>query len=583
MADSIPTLVVRDRRIDFGIKKECVTLIGGKHINYVNQSFQTSGMGGGASLSITIPDTQAMLRSSYLKLSCTVNVSGTTSYAGATGILQYGYFGLNSNPLWKIIQNATLTIGNTPINVSNINNMIDLCTRVRKSQYVDWSLYGAAAVVHDNTRSYNAIALTNKSVFSAWYAGALGHTLNSRLSRLSIVQSALTTGAGTAAITLDLVQPINCISPFCSNNDPRQALIRPGSITFTINTISDALQLFSCGSAGTTTLVQTSVTNFQLDWVYATIDVADQLGKIPPQTYSAYKWDYNLQTVSLPVAQGMNSITINQVVFSTQPELIIVAVRPQFAARTVFTPNFYYPIVGCNLNYNESNVLNISGTCTTNTTSAQVALLYQLCLKNGLDIDFDTWCARDISAGLTSAPNAPPILLAGGFLVLTPIDLLSSKNPASSAGTSAFGAGLNFSGTLNVFNPDNTTPVVDLVILRFCPQQMMDQGGGSYIVTDVRPNLNDTRILTDPYINYGIVNDSDITGGGFFDHIRSLAQKGLDYAANNPDKVLAAAKFAHGQAKNFFGRRGGRMIDNDDVADIIDKNSSSMRDRLLNY
>ena len=580
---SLTTLVVKDRRIDFALPKECVTLVGGKHINYTNQSFQMSSLGSGASLSVTIADTQALLRTSYLKFSCVVNVSGTTSFGGATGILQYGYFGLNSNPLWKLINNIQLTMGNYSNTTSNINTTIDLQTRYRKSQYVDWSLYGAAATVHDNVRNYNTIALTNKSVFSAWYAGSLGHSLNSRLSRVNITQSALTAGAGTAAITVDIVQPLNCISPFIANNDPRQAIVRPGSITFTINTISDALQLFSCGTTGTSTLTLVSVTNLALDWVYSTIDIADQLPSLPPQVYPAYKWDYNLQTINLSVAQGMNTININQIVFSTQPETIMIVCRPQFASRTVFTPNFYYPIVGCNLNYNESNVLNISGSCTSTTTTAQVALLYQLCLKNGLDMDFDTWCARDISAGLTTSPNSPPIPLAGGFLLINPIDLLSSKDPASSAGTTAFGAGLNFSGTINIYNPDNTTPTCDLVILRFCPQEFIDQGMGSYIQCDVRPNLSNMRMLKDPYIDYNIVNSSDITGGGFLDQLRNAAKIGLAYAQENPDKVLAAAKFAHGHAKNFFGRRGGRMIEDSDVESIIDKNSSSMRDRLLNY
>jgi hypothetical protein len=106
---SLTTLVVKDRRIDFALPKECVTLVGGKHINYTNQSFQMSSLGSGASLSVTIADTQALLRTSYLKFSCVVNVSGTTTFGGATGILQYGYFGLNSNPLWKLINNIQLT------------------------------------------------------------------------------------------------------------------------------------------------------------------------------------------------------------------------------------------------------------------------------------------------------------------------------------------------------------------------------------------------------------------------------------------------------------------------------------------
>jgi hypothetical protein len=586
----LQTLVVKDRRIDFGLPKECVTLVGGKHVNYTNQSFQMSSLGSGASLSATISDTQALLRTSYLKFSATVNVSGTTSYGGATGILQYGYFGLNSNPLWKIINNVQLTLGNYSNTTSNVNTTIDLQTRVRKSQYVDWSLYGAAATVHDNVRvNYNEIALTNKSVFSAWYAGSLGHTLNSRLSRINVVQSGLTGGAGTAAITVDIIQPLNCISPFIANNDPRQALVRPGSITFTINTISDALQLFSCGSTGTTALSLVSVTNIALDWVYATIDIADQLPNLPPQVYPAYKWDYNLQTVNLPTQQGMNTVNINQVVFSTQPELIIIACRPQFAARTVFTPNYYYPIVGCNLNYNESNVLNISGSCTSTTTTPQVALLYQLCLKNGLDMDFDTWTARDISGGLTTSPNAPPLSLAGGFIVINPLDLLNAKNPASAAGTTAFGAGLNFSGTLNIYNPDASTPTCDLVILRFCPQEFVDQGMGSYIQCDIRPNLSNLRVLKDPYINYDLVNNSDITGGNIFHFIRDLAQ-GVDDVAQHTLNIADSIKnphgreqFQHKKPKHMKHMRGGRMIDEEDIETIIDKNSSTMRDRLLNY
>lgn len=600
----IPTLIVKDRRRDFALEKKDVCLVGGKKVNYQNQSFQITALGSGGNLSLTIPESLALIRQSYLKFSCVVNLTGTTTYQGATTLLQYGLFGLNSNALYKIINNIQFTLGSYSQSWSNINTTIDLITSVRRSCYVDATYYGAAAVVRDNARDYDALALTNKNVLGAWYTQSLStDNVNTRLSRISISQSALSSGAGSAAVTVDIVEPF-IIGPLSSNNDPRPAFVRPGAITFIVNTVSDTLQLFSCSNTGTATLAVASVTNVALDWVYGTIDVSSEITSIPPQVYPSFKWDYNLQTYTLNTAQGMNTININQVVFSSQPELIIVACRPQFASRTVFQSNKYFPIVGCNLNYNLSNVLNIQGSINSNgTTSAQTALLYQICQRNGLDMDFDCWTARNISSGL--APSATvgsstAINLAGGFLVLNPaLDLMSGDMPSMSSGTTALGSTLNFSGTLSVYNPDNTTPTVDLVILRFVPQEYMDQGGGSYIQCNLTPSDQGT-VVKDVMFDYNTVNASDITGAGFFGDLMKnaaihAAKQGAKMAANhiidNPGDAFRAAKGLFGNSgsgmhhrRGHHGKlmhhRGGRMVDDEDIEDVIDRNSSSMHDKF---
>ncbi|MEI6529729.1 MAG: hypothetical protein WCN88_05055 [Candidatus Falkowbacteria bacterium] len=625
MAGLLPTVILTDRRKDFKLKKQDVCLVGGSKINCFNTQF--TNFPGACNISTQIPESQGLIRSSELNWNgtLTMTVLGVEGTAGAKGVT-YGGFALNSSPIYRIIQNITMVLGSKNVSWGNINNYIDIITRIRRSNFVDWSYNSAGALTNDNCTQYVDFFGTPKNVLAAWYTQTLGQNPNTRLNQMTITNFTPGANATTAAvlvINFDIWEPF-WLGPFISNNDDKQAFVRAGSMQINISTGSDYTQMFSADPLQTQSInsivFSGNPNQSNLYWCYQTLDISDRMQSLGPQCYPSFKIDYNTQSPGVTVAARSisSNITISQLALPTQPELIILAVRPASSSKTCFQPDFYLPIVGCNLNYINNNVLSISAPTEINGSllGGQMKTLYNISQRNGLSMDYSQWVGSysggksdNVSEANFDSDAAP---CGGGFLVLSPqLDLASGKDVMESPGvTSNQGAGYLLSGTLTVFNPApypvpnanaGDGPVcgnLELVILRYVPQSYEDVsagGTGQYDSLDIRPNTQDVTYVENPFRDYsGLINSSNISGGSIFTTIGNLvkttaiaaAEKAVDYCKMHPEKCRSAAASAYAK---FRGRgydedvTGGAAMSRNDMQDVIDHNSSVMRRRLVHF
>jgi len=627
MAGLLPTVILTDRRKDFKLKKQDICLVGGSKINCFNTQF--TNFPGACNISTQIPESQGLIRSSELNWNGTLTlvVLGVEATSGAKGIA-YGGFALNSSPIYRIIQNITMVIGSKNVSWGNINNYIDIITRIRRSNFVDWSYNSGGALTNDNCTQYSDFMGTPKNVLAAWYTQTLGQNPNTRLNQMTITSftpGGNATTPATLVINFDIWEPF-WLGPFISNNDDKQAFVRAGSMQINISTGADYTQMFSADPTQTQAINSITFTGnpnqSNLYWCYQTIDIGDRMQSLGPQCYPSFKIDYNTQSpgVTLAPRSISSNITISQLALPTQPELIILAVRPASSNKSIFQPDFYCPIVGCNLNYINNNVLSVSAPTEINGSliGGQMKTLYNISQRNGLSMDYSQWVGA-FAGGRTSNVTAANFgsgtaasTCGGGFLVLSPqLDLASGKDVMESPGvTSNQGAGYLLSGTLSVFNPAlypvpnadaAAGPIcgnVELVILRYVPQSYEDVssgGTGQYDSLDIRPNTQDVTYLENPFRDYsGLINSSNISGGSIFTTIGNLvkttaiaaAEKAVDYCKMHPEKCRSAAASAYAK---FRGRGydedmvGGAAMSRNDMQDVIDHNSSVMRRRLVHF
>jgi hypothetical protein len=627
MAGNLPTVILTDRRKDFKLKKQDICLVGGSKINCFNTQF--TNFPGATNISTQIPESQGLIRASELNWNgtATLVVVGAADGAGVNGIT-YGGFALNSSPIYRIIQNVTMVLGSKNVSWGNINNYIDILTRIRRSNFVDWSYNSGGALTNDNCTQYADFFGSPKNVLGAWYSQTLGQNPNTRLNQLTITAVTPAGEAGQATtikISFDIWEPF-WLGPFISNNDDKQAFVRAGAMQINISTGTDLTQMFSFDPVQTASVTSVSfatpTNQSNLYWCYQTIDISDRISSLGPQCYPSFKIDYNTQTFqgTTIASRTTQVLSISQLALPTQPELLILAVRPANAMKTCFQPDFYLPIVGCNLNYINNNVLSVAAASVTTggvLFGGQMKTLYNISQRNGLSMDFSQWTGAysggKLPAISTEAFDSTAAPCGGGFLVLSPqLDLASGKDIMESPGvTSAQGAGYLLSGTITVFNPAEIAVPSDavagessgagdpeLVILRYVPQSYEDissGGSGQYDSLDIRPSTQDVSYVENPFRDYsGMINASNINGGSIFTSIGNLvkttaiaaAEKAVDYCKTHPDKCRSAASSAYAK---FRGRgydeevTGGAAMSRNDMQDVIDHNSSVMRRRLVHF
>lgn len=146
---------------------------------------------------------------------------------------------------------------------------------------------------------------------------------------------------------------------------------------------------------------------------------------IPYMDYPRYISQQNVGTVtatvfannvvSAPVGQSVQSQTIT---LPAIPDLLAIYVKPNSYTTTVggATPDptqgdWVLPITGISVNFD-----NYAGLLSSHSQEQ----LYRMCVRNGLEMDFDQWrgYAQDGSAGVGGGPNIVP--LSGGPLLLKP-------------------------------------------------------------------------------------------------------------------------------------------------------------------
>ena len=556
---TLPTVRVLDESVRFHQKKVAVSVVGGRQVSTYSlplSNGSTATPGQTLTANTTIANTVGVMRTAFFEYSGTFSLSISTSSSGvttSTPALQAGQFGLSNYPFYKIVSAVTMTIGQYNFNWNNVYNTIDMVSMLKNNFIVDWTWASMSAKLPDNCVNFAQLWNTNKSVLNPWYGAGHGADPTGRTTCLTLAAIPNFTGSGpyTATITgsFDVSTPF-LQPPFNSGPKKDLAFVRPGTFQINLTTLPSAANFFSfCptvaagGVSITSTITALTIPTATCNFVYQTIDLSEAIPQ-ELQSYNSYVWQYNPQNLGGSIASGgVGTISIQQLNYGIQPESLLLMVRPLASAWTPDVPHYSLPIVGCSINYINSQVLVVSASAPFvigNTGLSRT--LYDISVRNGL-----SYCDLNQYLGANVGTAAAPVQLSGGMLVLNPtFDLQSGKDVAHSSGTNADNTGYLLSGQLQIYNQTSSTINLsnfELCILALIPQQLFEQSHGSYTQTSYVPNLAHVEEFVSPGVDkQNAEDDPNVSGAGFFSKIAQHVG-----TAANLFKKYAPAAVALGQ------------------------------------
>lgn len=523
MAERAKTVVLRDKRIAFDTEKQNILNVGGHFVSYNTVSFPNfTGLTTGGSVSVSFSDTQALCRNLTFHWYGTANITlvpncGPQGQAVPINTVSAlpGSLALASNPFYKVLQSIQYTIGGNSQVWSNVSDTVDLLSRVRRNNYTNWTFYSGTSqmtdVGNDFINFYNSNA-NPLGIYRDQVPGQL-EELRGNCIRINVnpaVQQGQNPGAtAVVQVSYDIYAPFS-YGVFNTAQHDAPAIVRPNSLQFQLSPNSKVFKMFKYAPLVPGAVIQNvTITSSTLNLIYMTMDITNFIPN-ERMLYGSFAVDYTAQSGNINLAANAQGLTtINQVSFSHQPELILVGCRLIADKDTIAgcsQPDRYLPIVSATINYQQNNVLNLSGGLYQQTQGACVTpeyqrILYEISRRNGLSQSWTEFAGLNVSGGDQYSVTPSQYHTCGAFLVLSPSrDLLSAESIQTAAGMSASGNGFNFSGSISISNNSGgniTSSDYEIVIIRVVPQQFYEVSLGNYMQTDLSVDMSSVKEMVD--------------------------------------------------------------------------------------
>lgn len=308
------------------------------------------------------------------------------------------------------------------------------------------------------------------------------------------------------------------LSPFMFANECRNdvGLYGINTMNFVMNlssarvarTIRNAPLASSTSTASGCTFNATataSFTNSRIDCQFITpsLDIPlPAVSSVPFMEFPRYK-----STGHSAVASGASSSISSQSITIPQiPDMLVIYAKPS-SYSSIAVADWYFPITGISMNFD-----NNSGQLASHTKEQ----LYEICVENGLNMDYDKWSGK----ARVASDSAPVAHLVGGMLVLKP-----GKDWPLASGQAPGLAGrftMQFSCTVNNRSAASATP--ELTIMTINSGFFESQQGSSRLVKRV---LSEADIINAPMIEDPDDVPERMVGSGLFGKLGSLAKKAL--------------------------------------------------------
>ena len=234
-------------------------------------------------------------------------------------------------------------------------------------------------------------------------------------------------------------------------------------------------------------------------------------------------------------AGGGVSIQTNNVVLSCIPDMFILYAKPA-AGYAYNEADYHLPITNISINFN-----NFSGLC----NSYSPEQLYELSVRNGLEMDYEQWSGMAMSAKGRKTP------MCGGMLILK-----AGRDFALPTGlASGLNGNFNFQANITFTNPtaNNVTPIIYLLAVN---SGFFESIGGTSRIR--RAPLTEAAILESPV--GGPVTDQHLkrlVGGGIWSSLGNIYSK-IKHFYNHTKPYVSAVKnvLPEGAVKSTLSKLG---------------------------
>jgi len=261
-------------------------------------------------------------------------------------------------------------------------------------------------------------------------------------------------------IRFTTTEPLLFLSPFISGNSKNHAsFLGLNTLNITLN-LGDATRVMSNASYATIhdgTTGQKTISN--VSFIKANnsrlllnfLDIPPQLmAKVEPKNVVNYNqyMSYNYSTSQVIAPKATATLTFNNVQLGSIPsKILIFARKPNMST---YDSNYFMTITGATFNFaNRSGVL----------ASASQVDLYNMSVRNGLQMNFYEFSGEGVSNNLNGEPDTVPTI--GSILCVDPAIDLSIASEYSNMSKGQF----NMQFSINVYNQteENITPTMYMI------------------------------------------------------------------------------------------------------------------------
>lgn len=267
---------------------------------------------------------------------------------------------------------------------------------------------------------------------------------------------------------------------------------------------------------------------------------------LPPKSIVPYfEFPRYISTPGTAITAGASASLTSQTITLPQiPDYLLIYCKPQSYVNT--EGDFYFPINNFSLNFD-----NFSGLMSSHTKEQ----LYDIAVKNGLDMDWNSWSGQGRApllsvAAPNSASNAGNINLVGGFLLIKPgTDFaLQSGQAPSVVGNYT----LQFNITCENRSEVTRTPII--YVVAFNSGYFVSQSGSSAIIKGV---LNESDVINAPMADATTRGSiKRLVGGSFWSKLGNALGKVKNFLLK-PE----VRKVVKGLTSELGGDEGKRAVD----------------------
>lgn len=510
----VPVVKIIAPEIDINSPREYTSLQGAQLINSITFSTQNPN---NANIQITaIPPSQDIIISRRVlkKFVFAVTITGTNTSASPT-LLQPGFHAPRAFPITAITQAENIMFNNESFTLSPVSQV--------------WPPMFWYSNDFDLRNELLSMTQTSLDKFQS-YADGIGSNMNPLTNyfqssyeqgRASVGYQVVTNSATSATLVITSIEPL-LISPLVYAKDSLRTpgLIGINNVTYqaTLANINRVMSLIpNQGVVGINiTSVTTQVTAAALEFVYLT---PPPIMNIPKLLVNSYYQITPFTTQSFQTAAPGQNIGIqsNSVQLTGIPKRIFI-----------YCGNSQSTIAGDTIGALSDSYLSLAQTSPVSVNFNNVNYfqsytqeqLYQICVKNGLEMSFAQWCGQS-NAGSTVAGYV------GSVLCLDPATDFGLNDVSLAPGV---GGNFQFSINTNWLNCSSTyTYTQPMLYITIIYEGTMTIDNGQ-VMARINPLMRENVLVAQAMQGVKVEEPASALGGGFFDtlgNVLSTASKFL--------------------------------------------------------
>lgn len=486
---------------------------------------------------VQVPSEQTLIdRRCLIKNNWTITITGTPA-AGAF-LVNYGsQDALAPFPCMQSFSTVQSTINNNTTNV-NMQDVINAILRSNDQREL-MAFNGTTPTAFDTYQKYSDAVLANNNPLGS-FTNVADNDLVPRGAFYIENITGNTIGDGntskTVTVTFETAEPL-LVSPwlFADPKSNAQAIYGVTNLNFTFNIGSMNRIWRTASSVANFNVALTKVNKSELIFTFLTPHASDLMSA--RNCVPFYELPRYISTIN-EVAVGAQTLTTNTLQLNQVPDKLIIFVRSPLSTQTVKTADYFLPITGIKLNWNNQSGL---------LSNATAYDLYRYSRKAGSNQSWQEFSGYAWKASPAGGSGAA-VNTSGSMLMLNmaeDVQLTEDWYAPGSIGN------FNLQVELAVNNTTGATANFEVVLITVNSGVMVLERGSTSIFTAI---LGKSEVLDASQKEAYSGNDvKRMVGGGFLDSIKSLAGKVLPVA-------LPLAKNLLGSIDNQYAKAGSAAL-----------------------